>query len=111
MGKIFLLVFIILLGVAYFTKPNDKTCIIEGVRAVWGPIMPDPNDKPDLFENFMNLNSPNVRVKNWGLFKQIQYQISRDYKTVAYGAFNDVWAVVSPIELNHTIPEMPRQRR
>lgn len=111
MGKIFLVLFVILLSVAFFTRPDDKTCIIGGVRAVWGDMTPDPNDKPDFFENFMNLNSPNVRVKDWLFLKQIQYKVGAEYKTVAYGAFKNVFPVVSPIQLEHKIPEMPRQRQ
>lgn len=111
MGKIFLGLFVLFLGIALFTKPDDKTCIIEGVKAVWGNMMPDPADKPDFFESFMNLNSPNVKVKDWLFFKQVQYKIGADYKTVAYGAFGNVFAVVSPLQVEHKIPQMPRQRQ
>lgn len=84
MGKILLVVFFLLLGVAFLTKPDDKTCIIEGVRAVWGGITPNPADKPDFFESFMDLNSPNVEVNDWVFLKQIKYKIGAEYKTVGY---------------------------
>ncbi len=109
MKKLFLFLFILLLGVAYFTKPDDKTCIIEGVRAVWGNITPNPYHRPDLFEHFMDLNSKSVQVKDWIFFKQVKYKIGQDQKVVAYGAFKNVYPTVSPMERNGYIPKMPQQ--
>lgn len=111
MRKFLLLLIIVVLGVAYFTKPDDKTCKIEGVRAVWGNVMPDVNNSPSLFEEFMNLNHTNVIIKDWVIFKQIQYKIREERKTVAYGAFKNVFTTVSPINLQHQIPPMPAQGR
>ena len=55
MKKYILPLLVLVLGTAYITKPDDKTCIIEGVRAVWGDVMPDVNKYPVYFEQFMNI--------------------------------------------------------
>jgi hypothetical protein len=111
MGKFILVLFLILLGVAFFTKPDDKTCIIGGVKAVWGTLMPDPNAAPDLFEQFMNLNSQNVEVKDWVIFKQIIYKSHIETKTVALGAFNKIFPRVKPVEHKPYIPKMPSPKQ
>jgi hypothetical protein len=111
MGKIILILVLLFLGVAFFTKPDDKTCIIEGTRAVWGDLMPDVNDKPAMFEQFMNLNSPNVQVKDWVFFKQVKYTVSAKQQTVAYGAFRNVYPAVKPITRENYIPKAPLQNR
>ena len=95
---IFSIIAIILIA-AYATKPDDKTCIIGGVRAVWGDITPNAYDKPDFFEQFMNLNSPDVKLKDWIFFKQIIYTVGNGRKTVAIGAFKHVFATVKPIQI------------
>jgi hypothetical protein len=111
MGKLFLVVFLLLLGVAFFTKPSDKTCIIEGVKAVWGKVMPDPETSPEFFEQFMDLNSQNVEVKDWVFFKLVKYQSHIESKTVALGAFSTVFPRVKPVEHNPYIPKIPKQQR
>jgi hypothetical protein len=105
-----LLPLILFLVIALLTKPDDKACIIGGVKAVWGNLTPNPEDKPDLFEDFMNLNSPSVRVKDWVLFKQVLYKVSGEETTVAYGAFKNVFAAVKPIEYSNYIPKMPERK-
>ena len=109
MRKVILIIVLLFLGVAYFTKPDDKTCIIEGTRAVCGDLMPDVNDKPAMFESFMNLNSPNVQVKDWIFFKQVKYKVSAEQQTIAYGAFRKVYPAVRPIDRNDYIPKVPAQ--
>lgn len=111
MGKIILTLIILFLGVAYFTKPDDKTCIIEGTRAVWGDLMPDVYKRPDMFESFMNLNSPSVQVKDWIFFKQVKYKVPQGQQTVAYGAFKKVYPTVKPIERDSYIPKLPAQSK
>ena len=111
MVRFLLLLFLIFLGVAFFTKPDDKTCIIGGVKAVWGSLMPDPETSPEFFEQFMNLNSQNVEVKDWILFKQVKYRGTAETKTVALGAFNKVFPRVKPAEHKPYIPRMPQQQR
>lgn len=108
MRKILGLLLLLFFVVAYFTKPDNKTCIIEGVRAVWGNITPNPYDKPDMFETFMNLQSPNVKVNDWIFFKQVKYKIASDEKTVAYAAFKKVFATVKPVKFKHTAPKMSK---
>jgi hypothetical protein len=108
----FLLVFLLLLlGVAYFTKPDDKTCIIEGTKAVWGDVMPDVETHPGYFEQFMNVNSVNVKVKDWIFIKEIKYNLQGQQKTVAFGAFKTFFSIVRPMETKDYIPPMPPARR
>ena len=94
---IFSIIAIILIA-AYVTKPDDKTCIIGGVKAVWGNITPDPYQKPDFFEQFMNLNSEDVKLKDWIFFKQIIYKAGNERKTVGIGAFKHVFVTVKPVQ-------------
>jgi hypothetical protein len=81
-------VLIILLGVLYFTKPDDKTCIIAAVEAVWGSRTPDKYKMPGYFEQFMNLNSPSVKVEDWVFLKRIQYKVEGRPYTIGYGILN-----------------------
>lgn len=94
---IFSIVAIILIT-AYATKPDNKTCIIKGVKAVWGNVAPDPYITPAYFEDFMNLNSKSVEVKDWVFFKQIIYTMGKERRTVSIGAFKHVWATVKPVQ-------------
>lgn len=104
MRKILLLLLVVVFVVAFVTKPDDKTCIIEGVKAVWGSRTPDPYDKPAFFESFMNLTSKQVEVKDWLFFKQVKYKVNDEAKTVAFGAFKKVFSVVKPMEDKVVIP-------
>jgi len=90
-----------LLAIAYASKPTNKTCIIEGVKAVWGNITPNPYETPAFFEEFMDLNSRSVRVKDWIFFKQVVYTMGKEKKTVGIGAFRKVFATVKPVEFKH----------
>jgi hypothetical protein len=111
MKKVILVLVLLFLAVAYVTKPDDKTCIIEGTRAVWGDLVPDVNDKPAMFESFMNINSPNVQVKDWVFFKQVRYKVPEGHQTVAYGAFRKVYPAVRPIERENYLPKAPVQSK
>jgi len=106
MRKILLLLLVVVLIVAFVTKPDDKTCIIQGVKAVWGSRTPNVYDKPAFFESFMNITSKQVEVKDWIFFKQIKYKLQGDEKTVAYGAFKKVFPTVSPMEEKVAIPKL-----
>jgi hypothetical protein len=111
MKKGLLALLLVLLVIAYLTKPDDKTCIIEGVRAVWGSVMPDVNKYPGYFEQFMNVNSVNVEVKDRFFFKQVNYRLQKGQRTVAFGAFKNVFAVVRPVALRNDTPPMPGAKR
>ena len=93
---------IALLVVAYASKPTDKACIIGGVKAVWGEVTPDPYKSPRFFELFMNLNNKNVQVKDLLFFKKITYTIGGERRTVAIGAFKNVFVTVKPVEVKNT---------
>ena len=80
-----------LLAVAYFTKPDDKTCIIAAVKAVWGDRTPNMYEKPALFEEFMNLNSKQVTVDDWIFLKRIRYHFPKKEYNIGIGAFRRVF--------------------
>lgn len=77
---------------AYSSKPDDKTCIIEAVKAVWGSRVPDQK-LPLYYEQFMDLTSKSVKVNDLIFLKRIQYKIKNDYVTVGYGAFKKVFII------------------
>ncbi len=82
---------------AYATKPDDKTCIIEGVKAVWGDRTPTTH-MPEYYEQFMNATSKAIEIKDWIFLKQINYRFPKEKRTVAYGAFRKVITTVKPME-------------
>lgn len=91
MRKIVLLAGIaILLTVAYFTKPDDKTCIEVAVKAVWGNRMPDKYDKPMFYEEFMNLTSKQVIIDDWIFLKRIRYRFPKKEYKIGFGVFNRI---------------------
>lgn len=85
-----LLSFAVILTIAYFTKPDDKTCIIAAVKAVWGSRTPDVKVKPAFFEQFMNLNSKQVVIDDWIFFKRIRYRFPKKEYNIGIGAFNRI---------------------
>lgn len=76
--------------IAYVSKPNDKKCIKESVKAVWGAYTPDPN-LPMYYEQFMNTTSRSVVINDWIVLKQIKYRFAGGAKTIGIGAFNKVF--------------------
>jgi len=87
---LFTILFLFILALAYFRKPDDKACIIAAVEAVWGKRTPDKNKFPEYFEQFMDITAPSVEVNNWIFFKTIRYQYGKEKKTIAVGLFNRV---------------------
>lgn len=79
---------------AYITKPDDKTCIIEAVKIVWGGSMAR-STSPLYYEQFMDLTSKSVIINDWFFVKQIKYRFVKETKTVGYGAFKQVFRVGS----------------
>lgn len=93
MKKIALIIALgLVLLIAYGTKPDNKTCIIESVRSVWGKYTPGV-EKPDYFEQFMNLTSQSVEVDDWIFLKRIRYKTVNGYVTIGYGAFKNVFTL------------------
>jgi hypothetical protein len=90
MKKFILLIgaLLIVSGVLYFTKPDDKTCIIAAVEAVWGSRTPDKYKMPGYFEQFMDLNSPSVKVEDFIFLKRMKYSIGGKEYIVGYGVLN-----------------------
>ncbi len=89
---IFIIVVVFVLFAAYFSKPDDKTCIIAAVKYVWGNRVPDEK-LPLYYEPFMDLTSQSVKVNDWIFLKRIQYKVKNDYVTVGYGAFKRVFTL------------------
>jgi hypothetical protein len=91
MKKIIIIILVVFaLFAAYSSKPDDKTCIIEAVNAVWGKYVPD-NRLPMYYEPFMDIQSKNVKVDDWIFLKRVQYKVQDHYATVGYGAFKKVF--------------------
>jgi len=91
MKKIVLLLsVVVILTIAYVTKPDDKTCIIAAVNAVWGNVVPDPKNKPALYEAFMNLNYKQVVIDDWIFLKRIRYRFPKKEYNIGFGMFNRI---------------------
>ena len=77
--------------IAYVSKPDDRTCIIEGVQSVWSKYIPSA-EKPLYYNQFMDLTSKSVLIDDWVFLKRIRYQFNDEVtKTIAIGAFNKVF--------------------
>ncbi|MEO6905145.1 MAG: hypothetical protein ABI148_02190 [Ginsengibacter sp.] len=77
---------------AYFTKPDDRNCKIMVVKAVWGKIMPNENQSPRFFSQFMDLYAKDITIDDWGVFKIIKYQMPNK-KLVSIGAFKRIFFI------------------
>lgn len=75
---------------AYASKPDDRTCIIEAVKSVWGHLTPDTT-RPLYYEQFMELTSKSVEIDDWIFFKRIKYKFKNKTSTVGIGAFKKVF--------------------
>jgi hypothetical protein len=90
MKKIAIIIFTALfLLIAFVSKPDDKKCIITAVKAVSGKMMPDES-MPEYFEQFMDVASEEVELRDWIILKQIRYKYKSGTKTIGIGAFNKV---------------------
>ncbi len=79
-------VILVFLIIAYCTKPDNKTIIIESVTAMWGDRTPTV-ETPQYYEQFMNLNSKSVHIDDWVIAKRVKYKIGDFNKTIALAAF------------------------
>ncbi len=95
MKRILISLFVIMvLTIAYFTKPDNKTCIIEAVKAVWGDRVPDLST-PQYYEQFMNVTSKAVEIDDWWFLKRIRYRVDKEkVGTVGFGAFKRVFIII-----------------
>ena len=90
---LFALLIVLLLVTAIASKPDDKTCIIATVKAVWGNYMPDTSN-PVYYEQFMDVTSQAVKIDDWWVVKRLRYKYGKEgFKTVGYGAFKRVFIV------------------
>lgn len=76
--------------IAFASKPTDKKCIIDGVKAVWGSYVPDQK-LPMYYEQFMNITSKQVVINDWIFLKRIKYNYNGKTRTIGIGAFNKVF--------------------
>lgn len=76
--------------IAFVSKPSDKQCIIDGVKAVWGSYVPDTK-LPMYYEEFMNVTSKQVIVNDWIFLKRIRYRYDKKTSTIGIGLFNKVF--------------------
>ena len=91
------LIFILLL-VAYFTKPDDKSIIIASVTRVWGNLTPT-DKKPMYYNQFMDLNSKSVHIDDWIFLKRIKYHMGDFNKTIGFAAFKHEFFFYSSFKL------------
>jgi len=91
MKKIIVIIIVVFaLFAAYKSKPDDKTCIIATVKAVWGNRVPDERT-PLYFEPFMDLTSKSVKVDDWIFLKRLRYKYNMGYRTVGLAAFKRIY--------------------
>ncbi|MEP7251495.1 MAG: hypothetical protein ABI683_03920 [Ginsengibacter sp.] len=89
-NKIIVGVIVLILVIAFFTKPDDKTIKIKTINALWGDMVPDVNDKPDFYESFMNTTTVAITIDDWLLLKRIKYKTKDGDPTVGFAAFGQV---------------------
>ena len=77
---------------AYSTKPDDRTCVTEVAKAVWGRIVPKET-KPMYYEQFMDLTSKSIGIDDWIFLKRVQYKFNNGNTTVAFAAFKRVFII------------------
>lgn len=85
-----LLPIVLILVIAYFTKPDNKQIIIDSVTRIWGRRTPNP-DKPLYYDEFMDINSKSVRIDDWVILKRVRYKIGDQYKTIGFAAFKHTY--------------------
>jgi hypothetical protein len=81
------LLVVFILFMSYVSKPDDKTCMEVAVKAAWGNLTPDKYKSPEYYEQFMDLNSPNVVINDYLFFKHVKYKTSNEEKSIAIAAF------------------------
>ena len=90
-----MIVIVLLLAIfaaAYFTKPDNKTCKILVVKAVWGNVMPNEYKSPRFFSEFMDLYAKDITINDWVFFKIIKYKLAGKEIT-SIGAFEKVYFI------------------
>src|SRR2546421_2496181 len=80
----------IILAIAGFTKPDNKTIIIASVTRMWGDLTPTVHT-PVYYEQFMDINSKSVQIDDWIFFKCIKYHVGDFNKTIGFAAFKHVF--------------------
>ncbi|MEO8720236.1 MAG: hypothetical protein ABI297_08115 [Ginsengibacter sp.] len=78
---------------AYFTKPDDRSCKIMVVKAVWGNLMPNEHQSPRFFSQFMDLYNKDITIDDWVLFKIIKYKLPDRKQLTSIGVFKRIYFV------------------
>ena len=100
MKKIIIITLLVaVLAIAYFTKPDDKTCKELAVQAVWGNVMPDKYRSPRFYGQFMDLYSNDITIDDWIFFKIIKYKMG-DKTSTSIGAFKKVFFISMDTQKN-----------
>jgi hypothetical protein len=76
--------------VAAFTKPPDKEIKINVIEAIWGDRVPNKYDKPEFYEQFMNITTRAIIIDDWLFIKRIRYLVGNDKKIIGYAAFGKI---------------------
>ena len=84
-----LLLVVVILITAAFTKPSDKNIMIDVVNALWGNKVPDKS-MPQYYEQFMNLTTKDIEIDDWLFLKRIRYTLKDTTSTIGYAAFGKV---------------------
>jgi hypothetical protein len=84
------LLVIAIFTIAYLTKPDNKTIIIQSVTKVWGKYTPTV-EKPMYYNQFMDMNSKLVTIDDWVFLKRVKYKFGSENKTIALAAFSHVF--------------------
>lgn len=80
----------LILIIAASTKPDDKKIKIEVVEAIWGNRIPSMYNKPDLYEQFMDLTTQDIDIDDWIFLKRIKFTVRDTMNTVGFAAFGKV---------------------
>lgn len=91
-GTIIISILVIVLLIGYFTKPDNKTTIIEAVSHVWGNRMPT-DKKPLYYNQFMDEESRSVKVGDWIFLKRVQFKVNDKFETIGFAAFSHVYFI------------------
>lgn len=83
-------VIVIIVAVAVYTKPDDKTIKIKTINAIWGDVVPKPEKTPQFYELFMNTTTVNIYIDDWWVLKRIRYKFGKEKKTIGFAAFANV---------------------
>lgn len=84
------LLIVVILIIAAFTKPDDKRIKVEVIDAIWGKPQPDKYKAAQYYEEFMNLTTQDIHIDDWIFLKRITFTLRDTTNTVGFAAFGKV---------------------